>query len=358
MPSLTYNLSLQGDYYGHKIAYDFKQVGSEYNSLGNLYLQKDIREQTLSDKVGLLDNKLYLNLRYKFLEEGISFDNEEKGVTNKFDILINFSPGAGLPRLSSALGYQTRNNGVRENDFIEYEISDEEQVIDIDSRKEHTEMMQYNFALTTPFEFYGKQNLTISYYSSLTNDLVADDNILFSIESDELYDAFPYISPRTETNTFNLNLKSDFNPFLSSVMSCSRTFFDYGEDISSYYDVLEQNQNIFNDTDYDYDTALANVDNFKLEYGDILYQKQVLNSFDLEFILKSYLIFDQIKVGGHFSTALGVIEFDQYGLSISLLRNIFDTFYINLDYDAKTKNVLNEDNYSNSYFVVRFGYNF
>ena len=44
---------------------------------GNLYLQQDIREQTLSDKIGLLDNKLYLNLRYKFLDEGISFDNEE-----------------------------------------------------------------------------------------------------------------------------------------------------------------------------------------------------------------------------------------------------------------------------------------
>ena len=53
-----------------------------------------------------------------------------------------------------------------------------------------------------------------------------------------------------------------------------------------------------------------------------------------------------------------MIEFDQYGLSISLLRNIFDTFYINLDYDAKAKNVLNEDNYNNSYIVVRFGYNF
>ena len=70
------------------------------------------------------------------------------------------------------------------------------------------------------------------------------------------------------------------------------------------------------------------------------------------------MIFDQIKVGGHFSTASGVIDFDQYGLSISLLRNIFDTFYINLDYDAKAKNVLNENNYNNSYIVVRFGYNF
>ena len=51
-------------------------------------------------------------------------------------------------------------------------------------------------------------------------------------------------------------------------------------------------------------------------------------------------------------------DFDQYGFSISLLRNIFDTFYINLDYDIKAKNVLNEDNYDNSYFIIRLGYQF
>ena len=97
---------------------------------------------------------------------------------------------------------------------------------------------------------------------------------------------------------------------------------------------------------------------FELNYNDILYQKQILNSFDLEFILKSYLVFDQIKIGGHFSTASGVIDFDQYGFSISLLRIIFDTFYINLNYDAKAKSILNGDSYDNSYFIIRFGYQF
>ena len=95
-----------------------------------------------------------------------------------------------------------------------------------------------------------------------------------------------------------------------------------------------------------------------VNYNDILYQKQILSSFDLKFILKSYLVFDQIKVGGHFSTASGVIDFDQYGFSISLLRNIFDTFYVTLDYDVKAKSILNGDSYNNSYFVVRFGYQF
>ncbi len=50
MPSLAYYLSFEGEYYGHKIGYKMRQVGPEYNTLGNVYLQQDIREQILSDK--------------------------------------------------------------------------------------------------------------------------------------------------------------------------------------------------------------------------------------------------------------------------------------------------------------------
>tara|TARA_B100002051_G_C16736733_1_gene641686 strand:- start:67 stop:3204 length:3138 start_codon:yes stop_codon:yes gene_type:complete len=359
MPSLAYYISLEGDYYGHKVAYKFKQIGPEYNSLGNVYLQQDIREQTISDRISLLDNKLYLNLKYKLLEEGVSFENQEKGKTNKFDILINFSPGAGLARLSSAIGYQNRTNGVTSNDFIDYQLDDFEEKIDIDSRKENSEILQFNFALTTPVVFYGNHNLTISYYNSLTDDLVADENILYSFESDSTYDAFPYISPRSETNTVNLNLKSAFNPFISTSANFSRTFFDYGLDISHYYKVLDDNEDTFTlDSDYDYDIALSNINRFNDSYGDILYQKQILNSMEFQLILNSYLIFDTIKLGANLSNASGVVEFQQYGVSMSLIKYIFENFYMSFDYDRKFKDIDGGDVYDNSYSFLRLGYEF
>ena len=359
MPSLAYYFSLDGDYYGHKISYKFKQIGPEYNSLGNLYLQRDIREQTLSDKIGLLDNKLYINLKYKLLEEGISYDNQEKGKTNKFDILINFSPGAGLARLSSAIGYQNRTNGVTSNDFIDYQLDSFEEKIDIDSRKENSEILQFNFALTTPIIFYGDHNLTISYYNSLTDDLVMDENILYSFESDSTFDAFPYISPRSETKTSNINLQSDFNPFISTSVNISRTFFDYGKSISYYYTVLNNNQETFNlDSDYDYDIALSNINRFNDNYADILYQKQILNSIEAQLILNSYFVFDTIKLGANYSNASGVVEFSQYGLSLSLVKYILDDFYISFDYDQKVKDIIGGDLYNNSYSFLRLGYEF
>ena len=360
MPSLAYNLSLDGDYYGHKLSYKFNQIGPEYNSLGNLYLQQDIREQTLSDKMAFIDNKLYLNLRYKLLEEGIAFDDEEKGKTNKFDILINFSPGANLPRLSSAIGYQNRTNGVTSNDFVEYQLVGEtESQIDIDSRKENVETLQYNFALTTPFFFYGNQNITLSYYQSKTEDVHADENILLSMESDETYDAFPYISPRTETNTVNVNWLYEINAFLSSSLSFTGTSFDYGLDISNYYRVLDQNQEVFElDDDYDYNTAYNNILRFEEDYGNILYQDQLLKNIDIQTILKSYMVFDQIKFGLHYSDAAGVIDFNQYGFSFSTLSTIFEDFYLMLEYQMKYKSVSGSEDYNNSQINARFGYQF
>ena len=86
------------------------------------------------------------------------------------------------------------------------------------------------------------------------------------MESDETYDAFPYISSRTETNTINLNWLYEINAFLSSSFSFTRTSFDYGLEISNYYRVLDQNQEVFElDDDYDYNTAYNNILRFEEE---------------------------------------------------------------------------------------------
>ena len=199
----------------------------------------------------------------------------------------------------------------------------------------------------------------MSYYQSQTEDVHADENILLSMESEETYDAFPYISPRTETNTVNINWLYEINAFLSSSVSYTGTSFDYGLDISNYYRVLNDNQDVFDtDDDYDYNTAYNNILRFEEDYGDILFQDQLLNNIDIQGILKSSLIFDQIKLGVHYSDATGVIDFSQYGFSVSTLNTLFDDFYLVLEYQMKLKDVNGNDDYNNSQINARFGYQF
>ena len=60
----------------------------------------------------------------------------------------------------------------------------------------------------------------------------------------------------------------------------------------------------------------------------------------------------------HFSDAQGVVNFEQYGLSLSIFKNLMDSFYISFDYENKLKNILGGDKYNNSYSFLRFGYQF
>ena len=75
-------------------------------------------------------------------------------------------------------------------------------------------------------------------------------------------------------------------------------------------------------------------------------------------ILSSYFIFDTIKIGANISNASGVIKFNQYGLSVSLIKYLFDSFYISFDYDKKIKDITGGDIYNNTYSFLRLGYEF
>ena len=58
LPSLSVYFDVFQKILGHRINWGFKQVGPEFNSLGNPFLQTNIREQYFSDRTYFFDNKL------------------------------------------------------------------------------------------------------------------------------------------------------------------------------------------------------------------------------------------------------------------------------------------------------------
>ena len=68
-PSIAYDVDVSFKVKNHHFQYGIKKVGSEFNSSGNPYIQKDIIEQYFSDKVRLLDNKMYLSFKMKKIKK-------------------------------------------------------------------------------------------------------------------------------------------------------------------------------------------------------------------------------------------------------------------------------------------------
>ena len=59
------------------------------------------------------------------------------------------------------------------------------------------------------------------------------------------------------------------------------------------------------------------------------------------------------------SIGSGVIAFNQYGFSFSVIKNLMDDFYISFDHEYKIKDISDGgDTYNNSYSFLRLGYQF
>ena len=66
MPSSAYFFRMKGSYSFNNLLIEFRQLGSEYNSLGNPYLTNNIREFTLNDRLSLLGRRLMMVAGYKY----------------------------------------------------------------------------------------------------------------------------------------------------------------------------------------------------------------------------------------------------------------------------------------------------
>ena len=111
LPSLSVYFDVFQKILGHRINWGFKQVGPEFNSLGNPFLQTNIREQYFSDRTYFFDNKLNFQFKWKRIEDGISLV-EDNGETNKYDFIFGFYPGANLPIYNLSVGIYNRTNGI------------------------------------------------------------------------------------------------------------------------------------------------------------------------------------------------------------------------------------------------------
>lgn len=76
LTSVAYQTSFKFNYFNNNINIIYKSVGSEYYSLANNYLRKDIQGFSIYDRVHLYRNQVFLNLGYDKYLEGLSYEDD------------------------------------------------------------------------------------------------------------------------------------------------------------------------------------------------------------------------------------------------------------------------------------------
>ena len=322
MPSLAYNFDLALKYFKHNLNIGIKQVGPEYNSLANPYLQTDLREQYISDKFRLIDNHLFVNCGFTRIEDGIEIDKKALSKTDKYDLALNYYPGYGLPTYSMSMKLINRDNGVDSLDVFTYqepghegEIGADEfgyiTVSDTTNRRESTSSFQTNFSISYDFKYIGEHNFLFNISQSKKKDILYNTNIEYDSS---------YFSPRSLNQTFILNIKSKWSNSYSSNLSFNYNYYDYGN--NAYF----QNQNI----------------------------KQV----DLKGYSYRNSLFNTLQLGTSISWADGLSEYLQLNPYFSMKLKLYKNLFLDFNYQYRFRKMSNNQEFKSMFVYSKLSYNF
>ena len=322
MPSLAYNIDLSLKYFSHNVNMGIKQIGPEYYSLANPYLQTDIREQYFNDRFRLIDNKLFIDYGFKRIEDGIEVAQKSLSKTDKYNIILNYYPGYDLPTYSFSLNLLNRDNGVDSLDVFIYQeyvgFDDPEadelgykEVSDTTNRRENTRSFQSNFSLSYNYKYYGDHNFLFNISQLNKKDLLFDE----ISEYDPLY-----FSPQSFNQMMLLNIKSTWSKQWISNININYNYYNYAKD-----------------TPY--------------------YQEQFLRQIDIKGYYYRYKKINLIKVGINFSRANGNLLYNEIGSNFSTKLELLENVFLDFNYEYKYRDTSGSKQ-KNQYFFVKASYNF
>ena len=310
MPSLLYHLNLRLFYAGHSINYAFRQVGPQFMSLVNPFIQKNIRETQISDRIGLFQNRLYLNYKWKNSIDGIDPTIENLMESNKHDININLYPGIGLPTFSFGVGMQKRSNGITEVDTEILLLVAEAPDTVVNWDGEHTENRKLNVLVTSQLKIFGSHNLTFNIYESNKTDYLASTHLKLNPD---------YVSQSSQNKTYSLNIKSKILPKWET-------------------------------------TTFLNSNHYTLGEGESFQEQKVL-LLDFSAIYKHNRDIKYIKNGFNYTKGSGSSSFTQFSYKLAFEYEIIDQLVLRTNYELRFKNVGGNSS-NNSMIIFNLGYRF
>jgi hypothetical protein len=352
LPSVAIYFDVSQKYFGHKINWGFKQVGPQYNTLGNPYIQTDIREQYFSDRAYILDNKLNILFKWKRTEDGISII-QDNGQTDKYDFNFGFYPGANLPTYNLSVGIYNRTNGIDPlynpvlvvtaegdingnglvdslscQDAFIYDYICNEDELELDSNSDYgmieeheilstqlyqpekTRTGQFNLSINSTVDYIYKHRINLNIYYSNKKDLVDIDKYLL-LNSD-------YYSPRSMTQSYYLGIVTSISDRLESSLSLNYNYYDYG---------------------------------YATEEHAEYFQFQRIFGMNLNFVYDTHSLLGKIDPGINLSIGRGNTEFTQLSLKMGSHFQIIDNLYFNLNMNYKLK-VVDEGTFYNNYSMI------
>ncbi len=295
MPSLAYRGRMLLNYFGNYLSVEYSQVGPEFMSFGNPYLENNKRELSISDKLKLFQNRLMVNVGYKHQDDDIMTNMDNIESQNTFNLGLNILPGHGLPNANLSFKTIDRDNGL--NEIIR--LSDSTFT---DNRK-NTRSNHIMVNLNHRFDMVWSHTINGTVMLLDKKDNAAD----------RIIDDPQYVDPGLISNVINLSLTTNYNIPLKTTVSFS-----------------------------------TNSSEFSIGPNEEVRQDFQSGNMDGEYILNDGKY--TLQAGTNFAKGSGLSEVSWIGVSLGFKINIIERLSFNAHGEFRSKFVGDETNQS---FIAR-----
>lgn len=188
---LAGNSDLSFRYPNNNFRVQYRWIGPNFNSLANSTVRKDVAGFTFTDRLNLLQNRLYITLGYENLNDNVSGTRDATINTISYRTNLSWYPvDRSLPRVSVSFRYRTRDNGVKRQNFLLSDdllnaavrnIRQEQRTINgqdtlvtlVTPTPRRNNTININTSITQQFDALGARNdASISYTNLTTTDKV------------------------------------------------------------------------------------------------------------------------------------------------------------------------------------------
>ena len=258
LTSLAYNAQFKLNYFRNSFSIQYKSIGSEYNSLGNTFLRKNIEGFAITDRISFLQNQLYFTLGYEQYLDGLDKmedcnSNTEPTDLKTFNIGISYYPkGMRLPKVNLSFKDHNRNNGLKSMNAVGNQTQDISVQLGYD-------IQLFNLNHTISLNLIGSDRID-DYNPAMSN--IASDIRMVTIKTN-------YQIPLTTTFTYA------FNQSITGKDS-SQFSFEYNQiGLNANYILLNHRLNINGGFNFTSALGTRQDDNMPKEYPN--YQRTVFN---------------------------------------------------------------------------------
>lgn len=305
-PEVAYDFDIRLSYPIHNINFGIKKVGVSFTSLSNPYLQNDIIEKYISDRIRLFNNKIFLFLSFKTIKNGLT-DESNLSNTEKIDLNLSLYPHKKLPSLTFNYGQYIKESG----SIISYEDN-----TDIIDNRLNTKTNNFNIYLNYNFKLFKyNHSISTSYYESKKIDLLFDE----FINSDN------YFSPQSVSNNYNISIKNILNEKWNTDIYISNSYFDFSKKETEFY------------------------------------QEQDIDTYRIGFNYKNKRIIQKIGFWIDYSLGEGTSDYSQYGIKFIMNLNLYKNLFMDIHLRNYNKNLYidaQKGSYDNSIAKVNIAYKF